>query len=276
MLGDGAVLFCPADRPDRYAKALSVSRSIIIDLEDAVAPTARADARRALGAALRGDEGGVALDAAGVLVRVNPLGGEDGRRDIAALEETGHRRIMVAKAEDPDEIDALPGFEIVALIETLAGLDAMDDIARSPGCVGLMWGGDDFTADLGGRASRRPDGTLLPHAQHLRVSVLLAARRHGIMALDGPLLKVDDPELLADEAFDAARMGFAGKTAIHPRQVPTIREVFEPSAAEVERARRIIALSEKAGGGVAVLDGLMIDGPVVLQARAILDAARSD
>lgn len=273
---DPAALFCPADRPDRYVKAQGFSRSIIIDLEDAVAPAARAEARSMLCAALGTEESPGDLDTEGVVVRINPLGREDGERDIAALRNTQQRRILVAKAESPDAIRAPDDFEVIALIESLSGLDAVDDIAVLPNCVGLMWGGDDFTADLGGRSSRRPDGSLLPHAEHLRLNVLLAAKRHGIVALDGPLLQVDDVARLELEAWDAARMGFAAKAAIHPKQVLTIRTAFRPSESEVERARRIIALSSEAGGGVGMLDGLMVDGPVVLQARSILDALPRD
>jgi citrate lyase subunit beta/citryl-CoA lyase len=273
---DVAVLFCPADRPDRYAKALGVSRSIIIDLEDAVAPGARAEARDALSSALGTHERPGMLDPGRVLVRVNPLSRDDGARDIAALRSTRHRRVLIAKAEDPEAIRALEDLEVVALIETLAGFDALDEIASSQNCVGLMWGGDDFTADLGGRSSRRQDGSLLPHAQQLRLAVLLSAKRHGIVALDGPLLQMNDAVRLEHESRDAAHMGFAAKAAIHPKQVPTIRQAFRPSDEEVARARRIIGLSEEAGGGIATLDGLMIDGPVVLQARSILAALTVD
>lgn len=270
---EAVALFCPADRPDRYVKAQAFSRSVILDLEDAVAPEARAEARDMLCTALGTEDSPGELDTEGIVVRINPLGQNDGERDIAALRNTQQRRILVAKAENPDAIRALDDFEVIALIESLSGLDAVDEIAALPNCVGLMWGGDDFTAVLGGRSSRRPDGSLLPHAEHLRLTVLFSAKRHTIAALDGPLLQIDDLVRLNDESRDAAHMGFAAKAAIHPKQVLTIRTAFRPSESEIERARRIVALSSEAGGGVAMLDGLMVDGPVVLQARSILDAS---
>jgi citrate lyase subunit beta/citryl-CoA lyase len=272
ILRDVAALFCPADRPDRYSKALELSGSVIIDLEDAVAPDAREEARVFLRAALGTEARRGTHDLADALVRVNPLPTDDGRKDLEVLRATGHHRVVISKAEDAEAIGALAGFEVIALIETLKGLDSLDDIAKRPNCVGLMWGGDDFTADLNGRASRRADGSLLPHADHLRLAVLLGARRHGIVAIDGPLLQTDGSIRLQDESRDAAHMGFAAKAAIHPNQLRTIRHGFNPTEADIERARRIISASEKSHGGVARLDGLMVDGPVVLQARSILEA----
>ncbi len=272
MINDTGVLFCPADRPDRFPKAQQASRSIILDLEDAVAPANRLFARVSLQDAFGTVDRPGQYDTTGAIVRVNPFGSDDCELDIEAIQPTAFRTILLPKVEDPVAVHRLSEFAVYALIETLAGLDAVDDIAASPNCLGLMWGGDDFTADLGGRSSRRPDGSLLPHAEHLRVRVLLSAKRHGKIAIDGPLLQSDDSPLLEQESTDAARMGYSAKAAISPRQLPYIRQGFNPSESEIERAKRIIELYESAGGGVAILDGLMIDGPVARQARAVLAA----
>lgn len=268
------LLFCPANREDRYEKALSLSHGVILDLEDAVSaadrPAARDMVRRALGTQ---DQPGP-IDADRVIVRINPVESEAGQEDLEALAGTCCRRVMVAKAERPESTGVLKGLEIIALIETLSGLDRIDAIAAQDGCVGLMWGGDDFTADLGARASRREDGSLLPHVQMLRTAVLIAARRHGRAAIDGPSLVILDVDGLAREAVEAAAMGFVAKAAIHPKQVPIIRSAFAPDPEQVARAERIVVAAEAARGGVVMLDGLMVDGPVVRQARTTLADAQ--
>lgn len=135
-----------------------------------------------------------------------------------------------------------------------------------------MWGGDDFTANLGGCASRRDDGSLLPHVEMLRLAVLVAARRHGCVAIDDPSLNIADVNALGREAAEAAAIGFVAKAAVHPKQVEVLSAAFAPGPGQVERAQRIVAAAEASGGGVVMLDGLMVDGPVVRQARAVLTA----
>jgi citrate lyase subunit beta / citryl-CoA lyase len=266
-----ALLFCPADRPERFQKALDRADGVILDLEDAVAPTARSAARRAVRDAL-GTEGAPGpLDPDRVIVRINPLGTSDAVEDLAALAGTRCRTVMIAKAEHVEHVEGLEQFRTIQLVETLRGLDRIDGLASLPGCVGLMWGGDDLTADLGGRASRRADSTLLPHAEHLRIATLLAARRHGILALDGPMLALTEEAGLVEESRTAAAMGFWAKTAIHPAQVDHIRRAFYPSEEELRRARGILAAT--ASGGVTTFEGRMVDGPVIAQARAIVSAA---
>lgn len=264
------LLFCPANREDRYVKALNLSHGVILDLEDAVPPAERAAGREMISKAFGTHDRPGALDPDRVIVRVNPVDSDAGQEDLDALSRTRCRQVMVAKAEQPEAIGALTGFDVVALIETLQGLDRIDSIAVQDNCRGLMWGGDDFTADLGGRASRRDDGSLLPHAQMLRMAVLVAARRHGRVAIDGPSLVIFDVDALDREATEAAAMGFMAKAAVHPKQVEVISAAFAPDPEQVERANRIVAAAEASGGGVVMLDGLMIDGPIVHQARAIL------
>jgi citrate lyase subunit beta/citryl-CoA lyase len=266
-----ALLFCPADRPERFLKAIERSDGVILDLEDAVAPGARSAARGAVRDALGTDRTPGPLDPDRVVVRINPIGTREAVEDLAALAGTRCRTVMVAKAEHVDPVPGMEHLQTIQLIETLRGLDRIDDLAALPGCIGLMWGGDDLTADLGGRASRRADGTLMPHAEHLRVATLLGARRHGILALDGPMLSLSEEVGLVEEARDAAGMGFWAKTAIHPAQVDHIRQGFNPTEDELRRAQGI--LSAAADGGVTTFEGRMVDGPVIAQARAIVAAA---
>lgn len=268
-----ALLFCPADRPERYAKAMERSDEVILDLEDAVAASARPAARAAVRGALGTPVRPGPLDASRVVVRINPLGTDDAEADLRMLAATTCRTVLVPKAEDADGLTALDAFDVIALVETVRGLRHVHELAAAPTCVGLMWGADDLTADIDGRASRREDGTLLPHSELLRTTTLLAAAEQGIAAIDGPLLDIGDHAGLAREAGEAARMGYAAKAAIHPDQVPVIRTAFRPSADQVARARGILAASAAAGGGVATFEGRMIDGPLVRQATAILAAA---
>lgn len=270
VLPGPALLFCPADRPERFVKAMERADGVILDLEDAVAPAGRSAARIAVRDAIGTAREPGQLDPDRVVVRINPLDTSDAAADIAALSGTRCRFVMIAKAEQVGRAPGLEGFGVIQLVETLKGLDRIDDLAASPNCVGLMWGGDDLTADLGGRASRRSDGTLLPHAQHLRITTLLAARRHGVLALDGPMLAIAEESGLVAEATDAAGMGFWAKTAIHPLQVAHIRRGFSPTEEDVRRARGILAAA--APGGVTTFEGKMVDAPVIAQALAIVAA----
>src|SRR5699024_1217851 len=145
-----AWLFCPADRPDRYAKALAAADEVILDLEDAVAPDAKPAAREALA--------GSALDPARTLVRVHLRASCQLEEDLAALGQTAYRRVMVPKAETPEDFAALAGFEIVALCESPRGVANVELLAGEPGVVGLTWGAEDLVAEMGGTSSRRGDG----------------------------------------------------------------------------------------------------------------------
>lgn len=146
-----ALLFCPADRPERYAKALERADAVILDLEDAVAPAARPAARGALIDAQP--------DPARVLVRVNPVGTDEFAADLAALSQTDLRLIMVAKAESAKQIARIdPRFEVVALCETARGVVAAERIAAAENVVAVMWGAEDLVASLGGTSSRKPKG----------------------------------------------------------------------------------------------------------------------
>lgn len=257
-----ALLFCPADRPERYAKALERADAVILDLEDAVDPARRPEAREALVAS--------ELDPERVIVRVNPAGTDDHDADLAALAATPYRVVMLPKAERTVDLDGLRDYAVIALCETAAGVLAAPSLAAAPGVIALMWGAEDLVASLGGTSSRHADGRYRDVARHARSAVLLAAGAASIHAVDTVHLDIADLDGLAAEAEDAVAVGFAATACIHPGQVETIRAAYRPDPAEVQAARELLAAAESAGGGVFRHAGRMVDGPVLAHARAVL------
>ncbi len=167
-----ALLFCPADRPDRYAKALAAADAVILDLEDGVGADGKDAARAALAA--------TDLDPARVIVRVNAAGTPEHAADIAALRGTGYRLIMLAKTETRAQLDGLGGdWRIVALCETPLGIVNAAEIAAAPNVIAVMWGAEDLIASMRGRTSRFADGRYRDVAVHARSAVLLAASAYG-------------------------------------------------------------------------------------------------
>lgn len=260
-----AVLFCPADRPERYAKAIAAADSVIIDLEDAVTPDAKETARVAI---QRAD-----LDPQRVMVRVNPVSSDEFARDIAALESTAITTIMLAKAESRTDIDQIPDrYHVVALCETAAGVVRAADIASHPRVIALMWGAEDLIASLGGSGSRREDGTYRDVARTARSTVLLAAGAHGKAAIDAVHMAIGDHDALAEECRDAVASGFAATACIHPGQVPIIRAAFRPDDAHIARARALLDAAQGARGAFQ-FEGSMIDEVMLRHARRVLDRA---
>jgi citrate lyase subunit beta/citryl-CoA lyase len=260
-----AYLFCPASRPDRYQKALDAADFAIFDLEDAVAPADKAAARQAL---INNP-----VDPDAVIVRVNAIGTPDHALDLEALEHTEYGRIMLPKAEDPEAIAKLDRFEVIALCETARGVLRAPDIAEVPCVVALMWGAEDLVASIGGRTSRGLDGRYGEVARHARARTLLGGAAAGRPVLDAVLVNYGDDETLRIESEEAAASGFLGKACVHPRQVAEVRASFVPRSDLISWARQVV---ESTDGGVASLGGLMVDEPVLAQARNILAAlARS-
>jgi citrate lyase subunit beta/citryl-CoA lyase len=265
-----ALLFCPADRPDRYAKALAAADGVILDLEDGVGADAKDAARAALVA--------TDLDPARVIVRVNATGTPEHAADIAALRGTGYRLIMLPKSETRAQLDGLGGdWRIVALCETALGIVNAAEIAAAPSVIAVMWGAEDLIASLGGRTSRFPDGRYRDVARHARSVVLIAASAHGRPAIDAVYVNIPDLDGLAAESQDAAASGFTLKGCIHPSQVAVVRKAFQAGEAQVAWARRVLAAARDAGArdkGAIKVDGQMIDAPLIRQAEAILASVR--
>jgi citrate lyase subunit beta/citryl-CoA lyase len=259
-----ALLFCPADRPDRYEKALAAADAVILDLEDAVAAENRPAARAALM--------GTPIDPARTIVRVNPIGTADFESDLAALAATEYDTVMLPKAESAAALDRLAEFEVIALCETAAGVLAAAELAATPNVIALMWGAEDLVASLGGTATRHPDGRYRALAVHARSSVLLAAGAHGKATIDTVHLEIPDVAGLTAEAEDAAASGFAATACIHPSQVAAIRAAYRPDAAAVAEAHELLE-EAKAHPGVFTFRGRMVDEPLLRHARAVLSRA---
>lgn len=268
-----AMLFCPADRPERFAKAAERADAVILDLEDAVLPAARPAAREALRSSR--------LDPARTIVRVNPHGSPDHDADVDAALAAGYRTIMFAKAESVRAVAELgvrasaagvTDLGVIALCETAAGVLAAPALAAEPAVVALMWGAEDLIASLGGSSSRDEFGRYRDVAMHARSAVLLAAGANGKAAIDAVHLAIDDIDGLGAEATDAAASGFRATACIHPSQVTVIRAGYAPSAAAVLAARELlrVAADER---GVFRYEGRMIDEPVLHHARALIARA---
>ena len=261
-----AILFCPADRPERFAKAADRADAIIIDLEDAVAPADKERAREALRAS--------DLDPARTIVRVNARGTADHALDVSAVSATQYRILMLPKAESAADAAALAAATdctIVALVETAAGVLAAEELAAEPSVVALMWGAEDLVASLGGTSSRGPDGRYRDVARNARARVLLAAGGHGAAAIDAVHLDIADLDGLEEEARDAVAQGFAATACIHPGQVETIRAAYRPSVEEITWARGVLEAASAAGAtGVFAHEGRMVDEPVLRHARLVL------
>ncbi|GAA2891331.1 HpcH/HpaI aldolase/citrate lyase family protein [Microbacterium esteraromaticum] len=262
-LGMGpALLFCPADRPERFSGALQKADAVILDLEDAVLPDAKAAARENVIAA--------DLDPSRVIVRVNAPETAEFALDVDAVRRTPFRTVMVAKSEDPMAFDSFGAeFRLIALCETARGVHRAGDIAAHERTAGLMWGAEDLVASLGGTSSRFADGRYRDVARAARAQVLLAAGAYGRTAVDAVHLDIDDLDGLAAEAADAAASGFGATACIHPKQVAVIRDAYRPDEATLSWARAVLAAAE-GERGVFRHDGRMIDEPVLRHARAVL------
>lgn len=260
-----ALLFCPADRPERFVKASERADAVILDLEDAVAPRDKAAAREALL--------GNRLDPERTIVRINAAGTDDHDLDLETLEQTDYRTVMLAKAARVADLDSLGGLEVVALCETAAGVLGAPALAAHEAVVALMWGAEDLVASLGGSSSRFADGRYRDVAAHARSSVLLAAGAHGKAAIDSVFLDIADTVGLEAEAEDAASCGFVATACIHPSQVAVIRDAYTPSPDELVFARELLAAADTERG-VFSFRGRMVDGPVLEHARRTLARAR--
>lgn len=269
-------LFVPANRPDRYTKALaSGADAVIVDLEDAVAPADKATARAALA------QGFAALAPAQrvrLLVRINAAGTPWHADDLClarALAAQSLGAVMLPKAESAAVLAEMaaaagPGCTLLPLVESVAGLDALDALAAAPQVLRLAFGHLDFQADAG-LACGPDEAELLP----VRLALVLASRRAGLAPpIDGISPSTQDMARLAADAARSRRGGFGAKLCIHPAQVAPVNAAFAPSLQALDWARRVQVAYEAAGGGVCVLDGRMVDAPVLKLAQRTLAQAR--
>jgi citrate lyase subunit beta/citryl-CoA lyase len=268
-----AFLFVPADRPERHARALATGAGgVIVDLEDAVAPERKVQAREQLAASFAALPAG---DRRRLLVRINAAGTpwhDDDRAQIGALAAQGLiAGIVLPKAERAADLSRVaeaagPSVALVPLIESAAGLAAVDELAAGPQVLRLAFGNLDFRADLG-LACDADEAELVP----VRLALLLASRRAGLPApIDGVTPDWRDAVRLAADTARARRGGFGAKLCIHPDQVAPVHAALGPTAQELAWARRVVEAMRTAGGGVVSLDGRMVDAPVVRLAERLL------
>ena len=261
-------LFVPGHRPERFAKALaSGADAVIIDLEDAVPLDAKLAARAALLAAWPDFD---AAQRARLLVRVNPFGTPWHQADLSAVASlTGLGAVMLPKAESPEQIAhavQTSGLPVLPLMESAEGLGQMDCMARSPGVLRLVLGHIDLQADLG-LSCGPEEAELAP----VRLALVVASRRAGLPSpVDGVTTATTNAEVLARDAQRSRRFGMGAKLCIHPAQVDGVHQALAPTEAECDWARRVLAAEVAAGGGAFSVDGKMVDPPVLLLARKLL------
>lgn len=266
MFAASSILFVPGSRPERIAKALaSAADCVCIDLEDAVAPADKEAARAHVLSELPG------LDRTRVAVRINSAMTRAGVKDMIALAESGHAPalILVPMVEHESEIVQLvrvldsDAVRLVPLIETVAGLRRAHRIAAQTGVAAMMFGGGDFSAQLGVELAFDP--LLVARGQFI-----MACADARVPAIDVPYVQLDDADGLAEECRKVRSLGFAAKAAIHPAQVDAINAAFAPDAAALAEAAEAIAAYEAAGGMAIRHNGKMLEAPIVARMRALV------
>lgn len=273
-----SLLYTPGDRGDRLQRAWRDGLADIVcaDLEDAVAPARKQEARATVRDALLV----VDRSASQRAVRLNPWGTQECLADLAAVLEGKPDLLVLPKVASPQQLkeaqrhvehlakerhQAPPG--LVVILETAAGVLAAREVAAVPGIAAVCFGAEDLAADAGLR--RTPTNLEVLAARQM---VVLACAAAGVPAIDMITADFRDLERTATEAVEARSFGFSGKMCIHPAQVVAIHEAFRPTPEEAAWARKVLAAVEASGigqGGVIVVDGQMVDVPVIRQAERL-------
>lgn len=274
-----SLLYCPGDEREMMEKAAdSGSDTVIFDLEDSVAPSARDEARRTV----RDTLDALGDTAPAISIRINPYSG-GGPQDVDAVVSDGETlpdSVVLSKAESAETVERLTGHladvgaesvDVIPLVETAAGLEASGEIAAAPGVVAVAYGDQDYTADVGATVTDEKTESL-----YARQRIVAAAGAAGVDALDTVYTDIDDPDGLREQTETIIAFGFDGKLAIHPAQVDVINEAFTPDRDEIEWAEKVVAgqrQASEAETGVFTVDGQMIDPPLVDRAETILNRA---
>ena len=276
-------LFAPGDSAKKMAKAADSAADVaIFDLEDAVAPEAKKEARKTVADAL-----GQAQDRSRLWVRINPLDTDMPLEDLAAIMPAGPGGIMLPKAEGPDQVRRLdnylsalevscgtaPGSTPVAVLatETTGSMFEAGNYRGVPRLAAMSWGAEDLSDSIGAQANTDEAGRYDPAYELARTLCLLGASRAGVPAIETIAADFRDLEGLEKRARMVRRQGFRGMLAIHPAQIDPINEAFTPSEAEIEEARTVVALFEdNPGKGTIGHGGKMYDRPHLSRARQLL------
>lgn len=268
-------IFSPGLKPEMFPKALACGTDIVcVELEDGIAPKDKDEARRhalALFETLQADDGVERI------VRINCLRDAFGLADVQAVlaTDTPPPALMLPKVKTPDEIIWLDDLlserghptRLHVIIETNAGLEAVYDIAKSSARIdALFFGGVDMAAELRCKNAYEP---LL----YARSRIAHAAAGAGLDVIDVPYLDLDDPDGMRREAELVRDLGFSGKGSIHPKQIAILNEVFTPDEATIAHARRILRVFKEADTGLVVIDGKLIEKPVLRDMQRIISIA---
>lgn len=252
-------LFVPGTRPERFAKAASSGADVVvIDLEDAVAPSdkdaARNNARDWLCA---GNQ---------AMVRINGADTIWHAADLELVSET-NAATMIPKAENSDKLSRIEADSVVALVETATGIAAAATLARATAVRRLAFGSIDLATQLGINPDAR-EALLLA-----RLTLVIASAAAGLAPpIDGVTTNLTDPQALVDDVNYARGLGMTGKLCVHPAQITPVHDALAPSPDDIAWAKRILAASD-ASGGACTIDGQMVDLPVLHRARSIIAAA---
>lgn len=261
-MSNRSYLFVPGNRPERFDKAYAAGADVvIIDLEDAVAPAGKAQAREAVRAWLSPEKP--------VCIRLNAATTEWFADDLALVTLPGVKGVALPMAEDDAairEIHARAGaaMKILPLIETALGLWRAERIASAPGVERLAFGSVDFQMDTNITGEHEE---LLYARSQLVIASRVAGRPPPV---DGVTVALEDDALLKDDVARARALGFGGKLCIHPKQIASINAGFLPQPAEVAWAAKVIEAAQRSGDNAVRLDGKLIDLPIIARARAIL------
>lgn len=264
-------LFVPGTRPERFGKALaSGADCVVLDLEDAVAADDKQQARDAI---TQWFAGAAPAERARITVRTNDAAAPFFTDDLRALQACGCTQVLLPKSEEPWQIAAVtaavPGAQVLALIESARGVAHVDALAVARGVTRLVFGTLDFALDL--------DIDITDDARGLAYAagrIAIASRVAGLPApVAGVTPQLDDSVCLLADLAQSRRLGFGAKLCIHPSQVAPIHAALRPSEQAIDWARRVL-VADAASPGAARLDGRMVDRPVVLQAQRTLALAR--
>jgi citrate lyase subunit beta/citryl-CoA lyase len=267
LLTARSFLFVPANRTDRYVKALASGADIVvIDLEDAIAHDAKDKARRLLDASWAD----IADDADRVVIRINGMDSVELADDAALCASLSPAGVMVPKAESVGSLDALyervGEIPLIPMIESAIGFRDIDQLACTAGTSRLAFGHIDFQADLG-MVPGPEQAELAP----VRLGIVLASRAAGLPGpIDGITLETSKASEIIASTRRSIRFGFTGKLCIHPDQVEAVHAAFAPSAEDAAWARRVVEAAEASKGAAVQVDGRMVDRAVILLAERVL------
>jgi citrate lyase beta subunit len=276
-----ALLYVPGDDRHKIEKALTLKVDCIcLDMEDGVAPDRKLEARQSILTALQELDFGSAEK----LVRINPVGSGLEADELAAILPARPDGIVIPKVENAAQVGWVSGqvesvelangwslnsIRLIVDVETARGLLNLGEIASQPRLDAIIFGAEDFAADIG--ATRTSEAWEVFHA---RSAIVIAAAAYGLQSIDMVSIDFKDMDRLRTESRFGAQLGYTGKQIIHPNQVAPVQEAFSPDQAAIQHAQRIVDSFEaslKEGKGVYALDGnKMIDMPLVKAARSVL------